>query len=194
MFELAAFDFDGTLTRRDTFIDFARWSVGWPRLAVALMCSLPAIARWKLGRLDSGKAKETLFGHLFAGMPAEEFDRLGRDYARRIRQITRPEIVGRMGALMVEGTPACIVTASLRNWVEPWAKSMGVGKVIATEAEVGPDGRLTGRFATPNCRGPEKVRRLKEAYPDLNPARLIAYGDSSGDNELLAFAGSGVRI
>jgi phosphatidylglycerophosphatase C len=62
--------------------------------------------------------------------------------------------------------------------------------VLCTEAVVGDDGRYTGAMVGANCRGPEKVRRLR-AWMDeqgLGDAMLWAYGDSAGDRELLASA------
>ena len=50
------------------------------------------------------------------------------------------------------------------------------------------DGRLTGRFLTPNCYGAEKVNRIRQLLPDRQHYYLVAYGDSRGDRELLAEA------
>ena len=50
------------------------------------------------------------------------------------------------------------------------------------------DGVLTGRFLTRNCYGEEKVNRLNALYPNRQDYHLIAFGDSRGDKELLAFA------
>jgi len=47
--------------------------------------------------------------------------------------------------------------------------------------------RVTGAFAGENCRGAEKVRRLHAAYgPNMTLA--AAYGDTSGDTEMIAIA------
>jgi phosphoserine phosphatase len=47
-------------------------------------------------------------------------------------------------------------------------------------------------------RGAEKVRRLDEwlgaTAPGAGPAFVWAYGDSSGDRELLARADQGIRV
>ena len=59
--------------------------------------------------------------------------------------------------------------------------------VLGTQIEV-KNGNLTGRFLTKNCYGQEKVNRILALYPDRNTYYLIAYGDSRGDKELLAFA------
>ena len=60
-------------------------------------------------------------------------------------------------------------------------------EIAGTQIEV-INGKLTGRFLTRNCYGKEKVGRLLQLYPDRKSYRLIAYGDSRGDRELLAFA------
>jgi phosphatidylglycerophosphatase C len=49
---------------------------------------------------------------------------------------------------------------------------------------------LTGRLEGRNCRGPEKVRRLKEAFGD-SFALSAAYGDTDGDKEMLEAADEG---
>jgi phosphoserine phosphatase len=42
-----------------------------------------------------------------------------------------------------------------------------------------------------NCFGQEKINRLLEEFPDRRSYKLIAYGDSSGDKELIDFADKG---
>ncbi|MGH9000745.1 MAG: haloacid dehalogenase-like hydrolase, partial [Acidimicrobiia bacterium] len=57
-------------------------------------------------------------------------------------------------------------------------------------------GRLTGALLGANCRGAEKVARLREwlGGEELE-VDLWAYGDSRGDAELLALAGAnGTRV
>ena len=90
-----------------------------------------------------------------------------------------------------------IVSASIDNWVRPFfyqltAHSVSDFRVIGTKVEADSNGRLTGRFLTNNCYGPEKVRRVLAEYPQLAAQRssyvVEAYGDSRGDKEMLAFA------
>jgi HAD superfamily phosphoserine phosphatase-like hydrolase len=83
-----------------------------------------------------------------------------------------------------EGSKVLIVSASIDNWVQPFFPSF---TIVGTQIEV-IDGLLTGRFLTPNCYGQEKVRRILALHPDRSDYHLIAYGDSRGDREMLAFA------
>jgi HAD superfamily phosphoserine phosphatase-like hydrolase len=77
-----------------------------------------------------------------------------------------------------------IISASMENWIKPWADVYGIGHVIATTVEI-KDGRLTGRFSSPNCHGKEKVRRLFETMGSLDQYHICSYGDSKGDQDLL---------
>ena len=84
-----------------------------------------------------------------------------------------------------QGHRLVIVSASFGAYLRPIAERLRFDAVLATELEVGPDGRLTGRIAGANVRGAEKARRL-DAWLDGAPRRIVwAYGDSSGDRELL---------
>ena len=88
---------------------------------------------------------------------------------------------GRRGAHRV------IVTASPVATVAPFAKRLGAEALLGTEFVFDAQDRITGDFAGPNCRGAEKVRRLKAAYGDTMTL-AAAYGDTSGDAEMLAMA------
>lgn len=191
MRDVAIFDFDGTLTRRDSFMQFAVFARGYMRTAAAFALSLPAIVKWKMGLIPSSKAKETVFRRLFAGMSEDRFNELGRRFAARIRSFERTEIVDILTGCVGRGIPVYIISASVPQWIRPWAESLGVTAVEGTEVEI-VDGRLTGRFSSPNCRGEEKVRRLDALVPQ--PAHIIAYGDSSGDDALLARADAPHRV
>ncbi len=192
--KLAVFDFDGTLIKGDSFIQFARFAVGWPKFIGAIFRSCVALAKWKFGICDSGSAKEILFGNIFRGMPEIEFKRLGVEFAQLIAASERHEMIEKLEEFNKHEVPVIILTASIPTWIEPWAQRHGVLKVIGTEVEINHDGRLTGRFSTPNCRCEEKVRRLNDYVHNLSEYEIWAYGDSSGDDAILAFAAHSMRL
>ena len=181
------FDFDGTYLRHDSlplFLQhaFGRWRYWWG----VLLC-LPWIVAWKLRLLDAGKAKERLIGHFVEGLTTEEFSHLCTSFYHKHHHLVEPQAQTAMLRALNAGDQVVVLTASVRDWVEPWFADSDV-TVIGTELEVDGDGRLTGRFATPNCKGPEKWRRLLEAVPNVEQRPLVAYGDSRGDRELLDHA------
>lgn len=185
---MSVFDFDGTLTRHDTLFQFARHAVGKHGLRRAFLRSLPAILSWKLGLRSNSEAKETLFGHLYRGMPLSEFEEHGRTFADVVDQDLRPAGMALLEEARKRGDRLVIDSASMGQWIQPWAERHGFDDVIATMPEVDARGRLTGRFATPNCYGTEKVTRLREVFPDRDRWHITAHGDSSGDSALLDYA------
>ena len=184
MKQVFAFDFDGTLTTRDTLIAFIRYACGTPRFLFGFLLHAPLLVLMKLRLYSNGKAKQRVFSWFFKGMTIETFDALCQDFARTHRHLLRPETVRVLEQALTERAEVLIVSASIDNWVQPFFPSV---TILGTQIEV-VDGCLTGRFLTPNCYGQEKVRRILALHPDRSAYHLTAYGDSRGDRELLAFA------
>lgn len=179
-----AFDFDGTLTTRDTLLCFIRYACGTRRFLWGMLLHLPLLVLMKLHLRDNGRTKEQIFTHFFGGMSIENFNCLCQRFAHDNRHLLRPEGIEAVKQAQAEGIRVCIVSASIDNWVQPFLPE---AEVLGTQIEVR-DGIVTGRFLTPNCYGEEKVRRLLTACPDRQSYHLTAYGDSRGDRELLRLA------
>lgn len=188
---IAAFDFDGTLTTSDTFLPFLARAGGPASMVSSLSRGLLV---WP--RQGRDRAKEESVAATLRDQPIERLQRLGCDQAQMIVGQRRPKpwapglrpaVLGRLRRHQDLGHRVVIVSASLRVYVEPVARLLGVDDVIATELEVDALGVCSGRLASPNCRGLEKVERLRAA---LAPRweDTWAYGDSEGDAALLAKA------
>ena len=186
-----AFDFDGTLTTRDTLIAFIHYACGTPRFLLGFLLHAPLLVLMKLRLYSNGKTKQRLFTWFFQGMSIETFDALCQSFALSHRHLLRPDTVRLLQQALSEGAEVIVVSASIDNWVQPFFSTFHLPPstfhVLCTQIEV-IDGRLTGRFLTPNCYGQEKVRRILALHPDRSTYHLTAYGDSRGDRELLAFA------
>lgn len=185
----AVFDFDGTLYRGDSLIDFARFFAGRRRFASAVLRSLPKLLAWKLGLCSNSTAKQCLFSHIFKGFDYDRFVEAGERFASVINSEINPEVVAALERHLRQGDTTVIATASMAEWISPWAVSIGVDQVIATKPEISDNRRLTGRFATPNCHGVEKLRRISQAIPRLDFALTTVYTDSMADRPLLDAAG-----
>ncbi|MET0825868.1 MAG: HAD-IB family hydrolase, partial [Acidimicrobiales bacterium] len=138
--------------------------------------------------------KAAVFRRLLTGVPADDLAAAAVDYGRQLPARFRPDTVERIRWHQEEGHEVVIVSASLLAYLEPVVEHLGLDGVCAVELEVADDGRLTGRMAGPNCRGAEKVVRLTDWLGGDSPERLWAYGNSSGDRELLAAAHEPVWI
>lgn len=193
--QVAAFDFDGTIARRDTLVPFLASVVGRSALARALLARAPKLVGMSLGRVDRDVEKQALIARLLTGRDAHAVDDAGAAYAAALwdRQPFRPEMLERLAWHRTAGHEVVIVSASLDVYLRPLAPRLGVGHVISCTLEADARGVLTGRLLGGNVRGPEKVRRL-DAWLGDSAVELWAYGDSAGDDALLARADHPTRV
>lgn len=191
---LVAFDFDGTLTVRDSFTAFLRWRTGPARYALGLAKLSPAAVAYLIHR-DRGRIKAAAAREFLAGAPRRELEAEARAFAEsQAPALFRPDALATWEDWRRKGATLVIVSASPALVVRPFAEMLGADELLATELAYGADDRVTGVFSTPNCRGPEKVVRLEARFgPGVRLA--AAYGDTGGDREMLQIADSpGFRV
>ncbi|MDH6354167.1 phosphatidylglycerophosphatase C [Dysgonomonas sp. PH5-45] len=184
---IAAFDFDGTITHKDTLFHFIEFYFGKKRLMMGLVRLSPHLLLFELGIVNSHKAKEKLFSFFFRGKSFDDFNSACKDYSAHIDKIVKKRAIEKINWHQSKGHKVVIISPAVSNWITPWAEKTGIDTVIGTEIEV-VEGVISGRFATKSCRGQEKVNRLLEAFPNKKTYTLYAYGNSSADKELLTFS------
>ena len=186
-YRVSLFDFDGTLTTLDTLPAFIAHAVGRWRMLVGFGLFLSDLVLMKLHLYANGRTKERLFAHFFKGMTLETFDAHCQSFAKNNAHILRPLGLKAIETSLQRGENVMIVSASITNWVLPFFSKLPQVKVIGTQIAV-KEGKLTGRFASPNCHGAEKVRRVEHLFTPRELYYITAYGDSQGDKEMLAYA------
>jgi phosphatidylglycerophosphatase C len=184
---LVAFDFDGTLTTRDSFTAFLKWRAGSLRWAWGCIRLAPASFSYLFHR-NRGKLKAAAVREFLRGAPAEKLEAEARSFAEtHAVQLFRPDAVAAWRRWRAKGARTLIVSASPESVVAPFARGLGADALIATKLAFDDRGRVGAGFDGLNCRGKEKVRRLQEVFgPDVHLA--AAYGDTDGDREMLAIA------
>lgn len=186
---VATFDFDGTITYRDTLFAFLLYFAGPWRLLLTTIPLLPILSGYVFKLIPNGVAKEKVLSRFLAGLPEKQLEKVARDFAsRRIPVLVRKSALKRLAWHREQGHRCVVISASIEDYVAPWAYEAGFDDVIATRMQRDNDARLTGCYDGQNCYGPEKVRRLRELVGDLEQMEIYAYGDSRGDRELLALA------
>lgn len=184
---VAFFDFDGTITRHDTFVAFGKYALGKGKFYRKTLLTSPFILLWKLGLISNSAAKQKFFKLMFKGMPKRMFDSICDGFKVKIESDLRSYIMQKIMEHKASGHLVVIVSASITDWIKPWAQDNGIDKVIATEVRIDRDDRLTGEFSTPNCYGREKVERIKSEYGDLTEVESYGYSDSNADKPMLGF-------
>lgn len=191
---IAAFDFDKTLSTRDNGVPFFVRLVGRPKVARALAKALPHLARG--GR---NAVKERITREVFTGLSDDTIHATAATFATDVlAHHLRDDVIDRAEWHREQGHRRVIISASYACYVAPVAQALGFDAALATGLVVGADGMLTGALDGPNVRGMEKVHRLDTWFADERidgtTVDLWAYGDSAGDDELLARADHPVRV
>ncbi len=184
---LALFDFDGTITRKDTLLEFVRYTHGSQKMIKGLFFLSPILILYKFDLLSSHYTKESLFRHFYKGWTNTYFNRMAQNFANGyLPYITKSSATDRIKWHHQQGHRVIVVSASIENYLKPWCKRWGVECIGTILAER--EGYVTGKLEGRNCRREEKVNRIKN---HLNPEayeEIYVYGDSKGDEQMLNLA------
>lgn len=184
---IAFFDFDGTITKKDTLLEFIKFSKGTASFYAGFLLYSPFLVAYKLKIITNQKAKEKVLKHFFGGMPVPEFNQYCQKFSDTIlSNLVRPGAIEEIKKLQSQGIKIVIVSASPENWIRQWADKCNA-ELIATELEI-QDNKLTGNIKGINCHGDEKVCRIKNDFDLSGYSTIYAYGDSSGDKPMLSLA------
>jgi phosphatidylglycerophosphatase C len=185
--KLALFDFDGTITTKDSFIEFIRYTHGSLFLYLGMFLMLPALVGYKIGVWPNWKAKEIVMRLFWAGWSEEKLQKKGDEFAKRLLPaLCRPAALEKIKEYNANGWRVIVISASVNIWLKQWVAEMGV-ELVATRLVVKNE-TITGRIAGKNCYGPEKVVQLRVLLKLEEYTVIHAYGDSSGDKEMLSIA------
>lgn len=186
MKKLYLFDFDGTLTYKDTMFLFLKF-YNPAKYSAQFLRHVPLFVLLKLKLADAEKVKKSFIGSILKGQSKSKIEKKSqRFFEENYPKIIRKNAVDFIKNIDRENTESYIVSASLDIWVQPFAEKFGM-KLLATKAEFKND-IFTGNFIGKNCNGKEKVDRIKEAVSDKKYDKTIAFGDTSGDRQMLNWA------
>ncbi|CAA6802164.1 MAG: Phosphoserine phosphatase (EC [uncultured Campylobacterales bacterium] len=184
MKEIAFFDFDGTITKKDSFIQFIIFSVGVWRFLLGFFILLPILILYKIKLISNYKAKEYVLTYFFKNMRIEDFDKICKNFSeQKIDKMIRVKALKKLNYYKNLDYEVVIVSASIENYLIHWCEKNKL-KLIATSIEV-KNNLITGKLLSKNCYGKEKVVRIKKLYNLEDFHNIYAYGDSRGDREML---------
>lgn len=184
---IVAFDFDGTLTCRDSFVAFLAWRFGLVGFAAGLARLAPDFIAYGAAR-DRGALKAALVRRFLGGISRSNLEEDARRFsAATFNTLIRPDALRCWRDWQARNARVVIVTASPEILVAPFAAALGAETLIGTHLSIDARDCLTGALEGPNCRGAEKVVRLRAQLGEDIKLKA-AYGDTTGDREMLALA------
>jgi phosphatidylglycerophosphatase C len=185
---IAFFDFDGTITTKDTLLEFIKFSKGKGGFYGGFLLNSPWLIAYRVKIISNQAAKERMLTWFFRNMPLPVFEDLCARFGREILpSLIRPKAKEEILHLQAEDFSVVVVSASPENWLRGWTKDLGAA-LLATRLETttkGQETSLTGKILGLNCHGEEKVRRIQEKYTLSDFENIYTYGDTKGDLPML---------
>ena len=186
---VAAFDFDGTLTHRDTLFPFLLHVAGPLKFSFKFLSLLPTLSLYALGMMRNDIAKIKVLQRFLAGMEMAALQQQALQFAeKKLPSLLRSEAMQRLAWHQEQGHRCVVVSASLEIYLRPWASKAGFSDILGSKLTLQADGTTSGKLLGENCFGPEKMHRLQALLGPRDGYTLYAYGDSRGDKELLSAA------
>ena len=184
---IAFFDFDGTITKTDSMLEFARFSSNHVCYLFGMFIISPWLITMKLGLVSKRKAKEKLLTYFFGHAELETFNSKCISFNEKILpSLIKKEAIAAIKNHLDLNTTVVIVSASAENWVAPWCLRNNL-RFICTKLQV-KDNKITGKLEGENCNGAEKVSRIKQLFNLADYNIIYCYGDTNGDKMMLQLA------
>lgn len=175
------FDLDGTITARDTLLPYA---LGFMRDSgrsrLRLLRVLPALLAFTLGVTDRGHLKAALIRATLGGATRQQIDAWNRRFLEGPHARALPGALAAIRGHQAAGDVLVLMSASPDLYVPEIARKLGFGATVCTGV-AWRDGAVAGSLSTPNRRGQEKVRCLRELKAQHPGASIVAYGNAASD-------------
>ncbi|WEK69810.1 MAG: HAD family hydrolase [Candidatus Chryseobacterium colombiense] len=189
MKKLYCFDFDGTLTYKDTMFMYLKF-YNPAKYHIQFLRHVPLFILLKLKLAQTEKVKKSFIGSILKGQSQEKIEKKSKQFfERHYPKIVRENALDFINNIDRNNTQSLLVTASLDIWTKPFADAFQM-QLISTRAEF-KNGIFTGNFIGKNCNGKEKLERIKEEIDHKKYDKIIAFGDTSGDKPMLKWANEG---
>lgn len=189
MKKLYCFDFDGTLTYKDTMFMYLKF-YDPTKFRLQFLRHVPLFILLKMKLAETEKVKKSFIGSILKGQTREKIEKKSLQFFEaHYPKIVRENALDFIRNIDRENTQSLMVTASLDIWAKPFADAFQM-QLVSTKAEF-KNGIFTGNFIGRNCNGKEKLERIRSEISDTRYDKIIAFGDTSGDKPMLAWANEG---
>jgi phosphatidylglycerophosphatase C len=193
---LVFFDFDGTLTTRDTVWPFglflAKGADGDRSVKALRLLVLLAFLKFRV--LSNDQFKRRFCDLLLRDRSEKEMHAIAEAFAASVGDtIVNRELVAALRQHQQNGDEVYILSSNFSFLLQPWQQAWGAAGVIATEAET-TQGRFTGRIVGRACDGREKLSRALAVFGRERLEQATAYGDSRSDRYIMDYVKKAIWV
>ena len=185
---IVLFDFDGTITNKDSLFEFLKFYAGTKMYYFNMMRFFFVYIGCRLKGCSKDDAKLRLLRIFFKNSTKDELESKGKEFAEEhIIKIVRRDIFSRIVSHAKKGDKVVVVTASLSEWIRPWCELVGL-EYIATKIKYTDDGLFAGEYDGYNCNRENKKKEIESRYELFKFEKTIVYGNSSDDRSMMSLA------
>ena len=193
MKKLAIFDIDYTITKKETLMEFYKYSLEEDIKNIRFLPrALYSGLMYGIGIYDERRVKECFLKFIDNIEEEKLQDLVKRFYKNRLSKILYEDAVDMMYKLKKEGYDIYLISASPEFYINEFYNIDVVDKVIGTRFEF-KEGKFIRKMLGNNCKGEEKVKRLKEVLSKENIKvdfkNSYMFSDSLSDKPLLDLVG-----
>ena len=182
---IAFFDFDGTLTRKDSFLPFMQFISSKQKYYTGLVLAAFFYIQSTLHFISGKMLKEKMITFFIGGLRIVDIQEKSVIFAEKlIPGLLTDKALNQLNFHKSKSDKIVIVSASMDVWLEHWCKINDFDLICSIAAIK--NGKYTGKLEGENCKGEEKVIRIKDSYDLTTFERIYAFGDSKHDLPMLA--------
>ena len=183
-YKIAVFDLDGTITNKDTFLEFIKYYKGSINFYLGLLVLSPFIILFYLKLYSNNKLKECFFSYYFKGESAIEIAKKGEVFSLEVLPLLcRKSAIDILEWHQNRNHDILILSASSDIWLKKWCMSKNY-KLICTSFKKNKNS-YTGKIDGENCFGIRKKELLLDFIKKNNYSFSYGYGDSKSDKYFL---------
>lgn len=198
MDKLAIFDVDYTITRKETLIELYKYVISKDIKNIRFLPrAIYGGIMYKLGIYDEKKVKES-FLKFIDKIDEKELSILVKDYYRDVlEKILYKDAINMMKKLKGQGYKIYLISASPEFYLNELYAIKEVDVIIGTKFSI-ESGKFLRKMDGANCKGEEKVKRLKEFLKkenvEVDYKNSYMFSDSLSDKPLLDLVGNAYLI
>ena len=183
---LALFDFDGTLCKKDSFTGFIFYALRKRHIVKQGIKILPWIQAYYLNAYPAPAMRSKLFRAMFSNADALELQQIAQEYANNLVSQLNPSLLKQLKQHQALGDEVVLVSASVDVYLQPVCSLLNIDLICTQTEQI--NNTYTGQYTTPDCSSKQKRLRILEKYSLDHYSVIYAYGNSMEDNEMLELA------